>query len=455
MPYLKIIYNFVLIATMFKSACSFRSLWSTRRQGPKAFLLSTLVESADDWRLNPALNYIAEFPTWITPKEHCQTVLSAPRVQKYLARIPELNQRIRLVQSYNDSHQLVLQSSDVKELPSDVMDFLTNLSIDTNGPIYSVPLTCKNWTVARVLSVVLPPEAQPPPAAFELIGHIAHFNLKENHRKHKEVIGQVILATLPGVETVVNKVGEVGGDYRTYEMEVVAGRHDFNVSMQENRICVEFDLRHVYWCTRLGGERQYMVQKEFKNGQTIADPFCGVGALCVLAAKEKKCKILANDWNPHAVSACEQNSRINGVTFDRISCQDAYDFMTDLGLGGHIPHHVVMNYPGEAPNFLSALRWWPQPKKNADIVPRFHVYTFAKIIDGGSYEQAAVDLVIDQLIPEGGAAEKTRGRQSEFDRLGCNVKAREIRDVAPGKVVVCVSFSATSQLLRHVQGDFV
>ena len=450
----KIPLSVLIVSTMFKSASAFIAS-SSRQSRPPVLFLCTMAKTVEDWRLLPALNYVAEFPTWIAPKEHCQTVLSAPLLQIYLARIPELNQRIRLIQSYNESHQLVLQSPDIKELPIDVKRFLDELFIDINGPKFSMPLTIRNWTVARVLDEVLPVEAQPPPNAFELIGHIAHLNLKQHHLPYKNVIGQVLLDTLPGVETVVNKVGEVGGDYRTYEMEVLAGRHDFNVSMQENRMSLEFDLREVYWCTRLGGERQYMVRKEFKEGQLIADPFCGVGALCVLAAKEKKCKILANDWNPHAITACKRNAWLNGVQFDQISCIEAYAFMTDLGLNGHLPHHVVMNYPGEAPRFLTALRWWPQPKKKTDIIPRIHVYTFAKATAGGSYTDAAIDLVVDQLIPDGGAAEQRRGRQAEFDRLGCNVKAREIRDVAPGKVVVCVSFSATGQLIRHVQGDFV
>jgi tRNA (guanine37-N1)-methyltransferase len=446
---------FVLNTAMLKSASSFLFSSARGKRPTRAFFLSTSVEVPDDWRQHPALNYIAEFPTWITPNEHCQTVLSARLLQPYLARIPELSQRIRVVRGYNESHQLILQSPQTTDLPNDVKEYLSSLSIDTNGPMFSYPLTHTNWTVARVLSEVLPKEALPPPTAFETIGHIVHFNLKGHHLAHKQVIGEVVLGTLPGIETVVNKVGEVGGDYRTYEMEVLAGRHDFNVSMQENKINVEFDLREVYWCSRLGGERQYMVNQEFKNGQTIADPFCGVGALCVLAAKEKKCKILANDWNPRAVSACNRNAQLNGVNFQQIACQDAYDFMTDLGLNGHLPHHVVMNYPGEAPKFLTALRWWPQPKRKTDVIPRIHVYTFAKAIDGGSYDEAAIDLVVDQLIPEGGAAEKTRGRKAEFDRLGCNVNSREIRDVAPGKVVVCVSFSATAMLLRHIQGDFV
>jgi hypothetical protein len=180
---------FVLYTAMLKSASSFLFSSARGKRPTRAFFLSTSVEVPDDWKQHPALNYVAEFPTWITPNEHCQTVLSARLLQPYLARIPELSQRIRVVRGYNESHQLILQSPQTTDLPNDVKEYLSSLSIDTNGPMFSYPLTHTNWTVARVLSEVLPKEALPPPTAFETIGHIVHFNLKGHHLAHKQVIG--------------------------------------------------------------------------------------------------------------------------------------------------------------------------------------------------------------------------------------------------------------------------
>ena len=46
-------------------------------------------------------------------------------------------------------------------------------------------------------------------------------------------------------------------------------------------------------------------------------------------------------------------------------------------------------------------------------------------------------------------------REAELnDYFSCNVETRIVRDVAPGKVVVCVSFTATPKLVRHMQGDY-
>jgi len=42
-----------------------------------------------------------------------------------------------------------------------------------------------------------------------------------------------------------------------------------------------------------------------------------------------------------------------------------------------------------------------------------------------------------------------------LDKMGCDVKAIEVRDVAPGKAVIYVSFKVTDTLLKVMQGDFV
>ena len=57
-----------------------------------------------------------------------------------------------------------------------------------------------------------------------------------------------------------------------------------------------------------------------------------------------------------------------------------------------------------------------------------------------------INIVEDNLIPKGGAIEESRGREKSLNALGCNVRAREVRDVAPGKSVIYVSFQVTEKL---------
>jgi len=208
--------------------------------------------------------------------------------------------------------------------------------------------------------------------------------------------------------------------------------------------------------------------QEFNEGELIADAFCGVGAFCILSATKLGCTVLANDLNPSAVAYCRENSRKNLKKGSKgsvdVKCGDAFDFIQNLGSLPILPHHIVMNFPLDSPSFLGSLRWWPVPA-HMSVVPTIHLYTFARGDDNEREEEdglpprdameAAVDLVADALLPEGGAIKLSRYRRNVLNKMGCNVKTVEVRDVAPGKVVICVSFMVTNTLLKVMQGDFV
>ena len=66
----------------------------------------------------------------------------------------------------------------------------------------------------------------------------------------------------------------------------------------------------------------------------------------------------------------------------------------------------------------------------------------------------AVDLIAQELLPAMDDTAATHRWQELNDDYDCSLKVHDVRDVAPGKLVVCVSFSATTKLLRYMQGDF-
>lgn len=163
-----------------------------------------------------------------------------------------------------------------------------------------------------------------------------------------------------------------------------------------------------------------------------------------------------------------------------------------------MPDHILMNFPLEAPQFLAALRWWSWkrlrdesihraklaglsiPKsatKSKDCVhswaPRFHVYTFARASTprADDEEEMAINIVAEQLFPFWEASNNREDdvdnenetndddsvvylRDELDDKFGMDFSTRMVRDVAPGKVVVCVSFNATPKLIRYIQGDY-
>jgi len=489
--------------------------------------LTDIQELTRNWRDTPALNPNLHFPCWKVPVKTLQTILQSPLTQSYLATRMDIwehvsrGRRVKVIRNAEtgdtdkEDYKLVLLRPDMlppEKLPQDVQTLLQDCQVVTDdGTINTQQLRPSDFTASYVLENVLPKKMHPPPTSFETIGHVAHLNLRALHVPYRYLVGEIFLETLPSIKTVIHKVGQVSGPYRTYPYEIVANRtrsdkdKDFDqanptvVSFSESGVNLQFDVQEVYWSSRLSEERRRLIQQEFRKGQWIADAFSGVGALCLQAAVKKQCRITANDWNPAAIEALKQNAERNKLqdAFYDIRCGDAYDFLTSLGFSQpdsndlsmqpnrsqrplpHLPHHVVLNFPLHAASFLGALRWWPvggtgrrskKSKAQQEVEPRVHVYTFAKEIScgddeskddhestvGPSAEHMAVDEIASHLLPRlPGQADSNMTRWEELDQnFGCNIKVHNVRDVAPGKVVLCVSFSATQRLLKFMQGDF-
>ena len=464
----------------------------------------------------------------------------------------------------------------------------------TEGPLWTTQVSYRNLSLQYIISQLLQSTSDfsanslsPPivmadlPTAYEQVGHIAHFNFKREHLPMSRLIGQVLVDIHPTIEMVVHKVGQVTGPYRTYPLEVLAtkakevngkncsdtavdgstGSSSVNedessslsteTTLMEHGLTISLDIAKCYWCSRLSGERQVILNDISSSSSTsgtkcpllIADVFCGVGTLCMLANREMHCHVLANDWNPSAIEYFRRNleqnakastsndesstsrkrrgdSRGNSTSsidpsMFALSCVDSYEYLMDLGLGNVklpqsmsssssladagdenanviLPHHIIMNYPLEAPTFLGALRWWPaqvlqELEERQQPLPRFHVYTFARAdrdeSDGGnqskntdahgdesggtrrfgdngrglrSEEDVAIDLIANALLPGvSGEDGPQTFRAEELNReYAAELRTRIIRDVAPGKVCLCVSFTLTSKLIRHMQGDY-
>jgi tRNA (guanine37-N1)-methyltransferase len=93
-----------------------------------------------------------------------------------------------------------------------------------------VNLNYSNFGYFEVLQQLLPETVQVP-TGFETIGHIAHFNLAEDQLPFKHLIGSVLIDVMfkkkvKNIKTVVTKIGKIEHVYRTFQMEVIAGKDD-------------------------------------------------------------------------------------------------------------------------------------------------------------------------------------------------------------------------------------
>mmetsp|Transcript_12181 Transcript_12181/g.34879 ORF Transcript_12181/g.34879 Transcript_12181/m.34879 type:complete len:565 (-) Transcript_12181:383-2077(-) len=440
---------------------------TTSSSAPTTFRSHSIDDLIGTWRTDPSLTDVYQIPTLSVPAESVHNILKGSIIAPYLAsnmdQLKGIHPRVKLVRDAptNDQQNNLEDSSEKKTklilldasqaIPPEIQQELESLNI-IPGPSFELLIPQEQQTPHRILEKLLPPGAQPPPTSYEQVGHVLHLNLKPHHEPYGRLIGDVLLDKLsPSVETIVTKIGEVKGPYRTYDMEVLAGKPSTEVTVVEHRIRLHFDLAQVYWSTRLSGQRTRSLDEDILPGQIIADAFCGVGALCVRAAIEKNCTIVANDLNPDAIEYCRANAERNGVN-DKITaaCGDAHDFIASLGHADDrpVPHHLMLNFPLASVEFLRNLRYWPIDK-SAEIVPTVHVYTFAR----GDTEAAktpadvAMDMVAIGLLPELGSS---GDRVEILNDLGCNIRAREVRDVAPGKVVMWVTFQVTDDLLQKM-----
>jgi tRNA (guanine37-N1)-methyltransferase len=321
-------------------------------------------------------------------------------------------------------------------LPESVRNALVSLDLSQCSiiPSHQVRLTYEHFTMPELLKKVLP-DGLVALSGFEQVGHIAHVNLHAGHLPFKHIIGQVILDTNRTVKTVVNKVDSISSVFREFKMEVIAGEEKLDAVVRQNGFSFHVPYDKVYWNSRLGEEHNRLVQM-MAPGDELFDVMAGIGPFAVPAAAAGV-TVYANDLNPASVGALEQNAKANEVTLTAFN-MDGRDFIDKVLREQHLAkctlpnghrRHVSMNLPALAVQFLDAFTrpsWKRDPLM--DRHPVVHCYTFS------AHEDIKADAVhqVEQV-------------------LGTSIQGyielvHDVRDVAPTKRMVCVSFRLPASL---------
>ncbi|CAO2833460.1 unnamed protein product [Amaranthus hypochondriacus] len=329
------------------------------------------------------------------------------------------------------------------ELPQAIKAVLSESSSELTRLSYEL-VRCKltllydYWSSDEILRALLPKDMDIP-SAFETVGHIAHLNLKDEYLPYKKVIAKVILdKNKPKIKTVVNKTEAISNDYRTMELEVLAGNHSLVTTVIENGLRFQVDLAKVYWNSRLSTERQRLISC-FTSDDVLCDVFAGVGPIALFAAKNVK-RVYANDLNPCAVDYLERNCVFNKLDRKvKIYNMDGRRFIEAIFMSDQIPSvtQVVMNLPNNAVEFLDAFRGiFKNVRKDRKLsLPTIHVYGFSKAED-----------------PEFDFHERIRVALGE---AAVSVDMRRVRAVAPGKWMLCASFVLPEKVAFSKEMDYV
>lgn len=280
----------------------------------------------------------------------------------------------------------------VKEYSQLPIDVLAKEGISENSFDYeNITLTYINWNANELLKAVLPDEVEPL-TSYSRIGHIIHFNLRDEHVPYKMPIAQIFYDKTPGCRTVINKADIIDSTYRNFEIELLKGDADYQVQVKENGITYEFDFSNVFWNPRLIAEHDRLV-KMLNPNDSLYDVFAGVGPFSIPAGK-KRVKVFANDLNPHSHRWLEHNVKKNKVEeYVRTFNKDGRDFIledikNDLierlnakevdPVEDSISIHIAMNLPALAVTFLDAFVGLMKDYENLKVIPICHCYCFVK-----------------------------------------------------------------------------
>ncbi len=119
-------------------------------------------------------------------------------------------------------------------------------------------------------------------------------------------------------KSVFYQASDVEGDFRTRNLEILAGEDNTETEYREFGCKFLVDVENAFFSPRLSTERE-RIANLIQDGETITNMFAGVGMFSIMAAKKKKCTVYSIDINPVASKLCEKNIEFNKLVGKVIS----------------------------------------------------------------------------------------------------------------------------------------
>jgi len=163
---------------------------------------------------------------------------------------------------------------------------------------------------------------------------------------------------------------------------------------------------------------------------------CGIGPFAIPLAMDN-IRVHANDLNPMSYEYLLANAKLNKCKTDKLSMynEDGRAFLIALAEKGISFDHAVMNLPQTATDFLDAFiglsTRYPNDLKDTIRLPLIHVYAFSTADDpiDDIRRRCAISMRVDESI---------------LPMSTCS--GHIVRDVAPKKLMICLSFTLPQQV---------
>jgi len=147
-------------------------------------------------------------------------------------------------------------------------------------------------------------------SAFDQVGRIIVLRIPDSLLGRRRVIGETLLDRVKTAESVFYQSSDVGGDFRTRSLELIAGVDSTETEYREHGCRFIVDVEKAFFSPRLSTER-LRIASLAQDSDVIVNMFAGVGTFSIVAAKNKGCTVYSIDANPAASELCERNVSIN------------------------------------------------------------------------------------------------------------------------------------------------
>jgi len=155
-------------------------------------------------------------------------------------------------------------------------------------------------------------------SAFDQIGEIIIVRIPDSLLSKKKIIGKALLDDVKIVRSVFYQASAVSGDFRTRDLEILAGEDNTETEYKEFGCRFTVDVKNAFFSPRLSTERE-RIANLIQNGEVMTNMFAGIGMFSIMAAKKKKCTVYSLDINPVASKLCETNMGLNKLAGNIIS----------------------------------------------------------------------------------------------------------------------------------------
>ena len=189
-------------------------------------------------------------------------------------------------------------------------------------------------------------------SAFDQIGSIIIVRIPDSLISKKKMIGETLLEQVKTTKSVFFQSSPVEGDFRTRNLELLAGDDKTETEYKESGCRFIVDVEKTFFSPRLSTERE-RISNLVNDNETIVNMFGGIGMFSILSAKKKSCTVYNIDINPDASTLCEENTRLNKLKGNVISLNgDASDIIKKELQNS--ANRVLMLLPERSDEFLDS-----------------------------------------------------------------------------------------------------